>query len=340
MGKKNIFSDKKKIISKLINSKRIILAILLIVILIIMMYDYTRPIDDQFDDSKDAIEDVVAYIGNEKVTFEDIEKREEEIFFLDKNKIIKNIGKEMYKKEISKYILYEELLYRKAESENLNITKEETDYTYEKIKKFVISQLNVDEKEFNERYIENKKEIFDNMEKSIKAYKYLDESSKVDDKEALEYYNSHKDEFRMGIYRDIFISTVNDYRKNGTVEVSKNKVKNIYRKLEEGEKFERLENMYSEDINGNVNGINRSLEMDFTDEDVMAKISNLKIGEYVKEPIVSPYGYHIVKRIGTEEEPFNKVKEEIKSTLTYKKQIKLIEDLKKEYKLRFTGEYK
>lgn len=82
------------------------------------------------------------------------------------------------------------------------------------------------------------------------------------------------------------------------------------------------------------------LEMSFTDKNLRKKISTLKEGEYIEKPLKSIYGYHIIKRIGTEEESFDKVKEEIKSMLSYKKQIKLMEELMKEYNVEIKDKYK
>ena len=81
-------------------------------------------------------------------------------------------------------------------------------------------------------------------------------------------------------------------------------------------------------------------EMSFTDRKLRNKISTLKVGECIEKPLRSAYGYHIIKRVGTEEEPFDKVKEEIKSMLSYKKQIKLIESLMKEYNVEIKDKYK
>lgn len=337
MGNKNIFSGKKKYMSKLLNFKSILLIMLLIVILM-AIYFYARPIENELSDTKDDSEDIVAYMGDKKITFDDIDRRVKEIIFFDKNKIVKNVGEDMYKKEIAKYIVYEELLYKKAESENIVVTKEETEETYNKIKKFLIGQLNLSESEFNKKYAWSKQILMKNMRKSVKAYKYLENSSNVTNSDARNYYDSHKNEFEVGLYKDIFISSADDYKNNGNFKISEKKVKKIYDGLYNGEKFENLEKIYSDDVN--INRCKKNFEIDLTDENVMNKISTLKVGEYLKEPIISPYGYHIVKRVGSEQEPFDKVKEEIKSMLTYKKQIKLMEDLQDEYDVRFTEKYK
>lgn len=337
MGNKNIFSGKKKYVSKLLNFKSILLIMLLIVILM-AIYFYARPIENELSDTKDDSEDIVAYMGDKKITFDDIDRRVKEIIFFDKNKIVKNVGEDMYKKEIAKYIVYEELLYKKAESENIVVTKEETEETYNKIKKFLIGQLNLSESEFNKKYAWSKQILMKNMRKSVKAYKYLENSSNVTNSDARNYYDSHKNEFEVGLYKDIFISSADDYKNNGNFKISEKKVKKIYDGLYNGEKFENLEKIYSDDVN--INRCKKNFEIDLTDENVMNKISTLKVGEYLKEPIISPYGYHIVKRVGSEQEPFDKVKEEIKSMLTYKKQIKLMEDLQDEYDVRFTEKYK
>lgn len=339
MSNKNIFSKIKKYISKLLDSKLLIIVALLLIFLT-MFYFYVKPIETS---DKDYSDEVVAYIDGEKITFDKIEKRAEEIFYIDKRNVIDNIGADVYKKELAKYIIYEDILYKKAKEENIHVTRQEIEDTYYKLKEFITTQLNLDEDEFKSKYADDRKKLVKSMRKSIKAYKYLDEKTKVDDSEAKEYYDANKDKFEEGVYRDIFISTVDDSGKKlskDDIKDAENRAYDIFEKLEEGYKFEELEDKYSEDIKGTIPGGIGDLEMDFTDEDIRKEISDLKVGEYIEKPIKSSYGYHILKRIGTEVEPFDKVKEEIKSMIAYKKQIKLIDGLMKEYKVEFTEDYK
>lgn len=342
MGNKNIFSKIKKNISKLLDSK-ILLILALFMIFIIMLYFYIKPIESETKANKDYSGEIVAYIGNDKVTFREIEKRAEELFYIDKEDIIKNLGADVYKKELSKYVIYEGILYKKAKDEKITVTKEEINETYDKLKEFLENQLNLEDEEFEAKYANDEKKMMKSMRKTIKAYKYLDEKTRVDDSEARKYYDANKDKFKEGVYRDIFISTIDSSgKKLGKDEIkdAKNRAYNIYRKLEEGYDFEKLEDKYSEDVKGTIPGGLGDLEMDFTDRDVKNKIFQLKEGEYIEKPLESSYGYHIVKRVGTEIESFDKVKEEIKSMLAYKKQIKLIESLLKEYNVKFTEKYR
>lgn len=339
MGNKNIFSKIKKYISKLLDSKLLIIIALLLIFLT-MLYVYIRPIDSNIkNDSKE----IVAYIDGEKLRFNEVEKRAEETFYIDKNNTIENLGSDTYKKELIKYVVYEDILYRKAKEENIHVTKQEIEDTYCSVEKFITSKFNLDDAEFKNKYADDKNKLVKSMRKSIKAYKYLDEKTRVSDSEARAYYDAHKDKFREGVYRDIFISTVDSSGKKLSkeeIDNAENRANEIYRKLEEGCKFEDLEDEYSEDIEGTIPGGLGDLEMSFTDQKLRNKISTLKVGECIEKPLRSAYGYHIIKRVGTEEEPFDKVKEEIKSMLSYKKQIKLIESLMKEYNVEIKDKYK
>lgn len=339
MGNKHIFSKIKKYISKLLKSK-LLMVIALLLVFLTMLYVYIRPIDSKIkNDSKE----IVAYIDGEKLRFNEVEKRAEEIFYIDKNNIIENIGSDTYKKELIKYVVYEDILYRKAKEENVHVTKQEMEDTYYNAEKFITNRLNLDEDEFKSKYANNKNKLVKSMRKSIKAYKYLDEKTQVSDSEARAYYDANRDKFREGVYRDIFISTVDSSGKKLSkeeIDNAEDRANEIYKKLEDGCKFEDLENEYSEDVGGTIPGGLGDLEMSFTDQKLRNKISTLKVGECIEKPLRSAYGYHIIKRVGTEEEPFDKVKEEIKSMLSYKKQIKLIESLMKEYNVEIKDKYK
>lgn len=339
MGNKNIFSKIKKYISKLLDSK-LLIVIALVLIFLTMLYVYIRPVDSNLkNDSKE----VVAYIDGEKLRFNEVEKRAEEAFYIDKNNIIENIGSDNYKRELIKYVVYEDILYRKAKEENVHVTRQEIEDTYDNLEKFITGKIGLDEDEFKSKYVDDKNKLVKSMRKTIKAYKYLDKKTQVSDSEARAYYDANKDKFREGVYRDIFISTVdNSGKKLSDEEIAdaEKRANAIYKKLEEGYKFEDLEEKYSEDIGGTIPGGLGDLEMSFTDKNLRKKISTLKEGEYIEKPLKSIYGYHIIKRIGTEEESFDKVKEEIKSMLSYKKQIKLMEELMKEYNVEIKDKYK
>lgn len=83
MGNKNIFSKIKEYISKLLNSKPLIILVLLI-IFFTMLYVYIRPVESDTKKSENNPKDIVAYIDGEKITFNEVEKRAEEILYFDK----------------------------------------------------------------------------------------------------------------------------------------------------------------------------------------------------------------------------------------------------------------
>ena len=61
MGNKNIFSKIKEYISKLLNSKPLIILVLLI-IFFTMLYVYIRPVESDTKKSENNPKDIVAYI--------------------------------------------------------------------------------------------------------------------------------------------------------------------------------------------------------------------------------------------------------------------------------------
>ena len=270
MGNKNIFSKIKKYISKLLDSK-LLIVIALLLIFLTMLYVYIRPIDSNIkNDSKE----IVAYIDGEKLRFNEVEKRAEETFYIDKNNTIENLGSDNYKRELIKYVVYEDILYRKAKEENVHVTRQEIEDTYDNLEKFITGKIGLDEDEFKSKYADDKNKLVKSMRKTIKAYKYLDKKTQVSDSEARAYYDANKDKFREGVYRDIFISTVdNSGKKLSDEEIAdaEKRANAIYKKLEEGYKFEDLEEKYSEDIGGTIPGGLGDLEMSFTDKNLRKK---------------------------------------------------------------------
>ena len=72
MGNKNIFSKIKKYISKLLDSK-LLIVIALLLIFLTMLYVYIRL--NKNSNIKNDSKEIVAYIDGEKLRFNEVEKR-------------------------------------------------------------------------------------------------------------------------------------------------------------------------------------------------------------------------------------------------------------------------
>lgn len=192
---------------------------------------------------------------------------------------------------------------------------------------------------------EVKKRLFES-EKMILAEAYLQKSLpeiKVSEQEMEEYYQRHREEFKQpeGIkLKHILIYLPKD-TDNKTKEKALNRAKQIRAQLVKGEKFEQFAKIYSDDTasreKGGDLGIIRRGE---TIPEFEEKVFKLKPGE-ISEPILSPYGYHIVKvekKLPEEILPFEKVKDRVRESLKREKERevmeKIIEDLIKKYQPR------
>ena len=131
------------------------------------------------------------------------------------------------------------------------------------------------------------------------------------------------------------------HKENSTKEDSaelKNKIFKIYNELESGESFESLASKYSDDKKSAINGgklpwfgPNKMVP------EFIETVYNLKnIGDYSK-PILTQYGWHIIKlidqkKIGSFEENKEKIKKRLaKDSRANKSKISLVKKIKKEY---------
>jgi len=175
-------------------------------------------------------------------------------------------------------------------------------------------------------------------EKMILAEAYLQKSLpkiEVSEEEIKQYYETHKGEFKQpeGIKLKHILIYVPQNADNKTKERALNRAKQIRSQLAKGAKFEELARIHSDDTasreKGGDLGILRKGE---TLPEFEEKVFKLKPGE-ISQPILSPYGYHIVKveKIIPEEIlPFEKVKDQVKEEVKREKERAAMEKLLKE----------
>ncbi len=144
------------------------------------------------------------------------------------------------------------------------------------------------------------------------------------DKEIKDYYDNN-------IYGDMsakhILITVNakedstDEEKKEAEETAYNKAKEIIKKLEDGEKFDKLAKENSDDKDTATKGGELgSFSYDKMVSEFSDACAKLKVNEYTKEPVKTSYGYHIILKTKQEKKPTLKsVKSKIKEKLREKK---------------------
>ena len=172
------------------------------------------------------------------------------------------------------------------------------------------------------------------------------EKVNVSDDKIQKYYDEN-------IYGDITIShilvklditdTMTDEEKKEAEKKAEDKVKEIYEKLDNKEKFSDVAKEYSEDNatkdnGGQVGTFSKGEMVDKFNQEFEEAAMNLKVGEYTKKTVKSSYGYHIIYKDEEKEKPkLEEVKDEIIDKLVdelleddtkaeYKAMIKLRED--------------
>jgi peptidyl-prolyl cis-trans isomerase C len=175
-------------------------------------------------------------------------------------------------------------------------------------------------------------------EKMILAEAYLQKSLpkvEVSEEEIKQYYETHKGEFKQpeGIKLKHILIYVPQNADNKTKERALNRAKQIRSQLVKGAKFEELAKIYSDDTASREKGGDLGiLRKGVTLPEFEEKVFKLKPGE-ISQPILSPYGYHIVKveKIIPEEIlPFEKVKDQVKEEVKREKERAAMEELLKE----------
>ncbi|WP_148136320.1 peptidylprolyl isomerase [Candidatus Formimonas warabiya] len=247
------------------------------------------------------------------------------------------------KQEALDGIIDETLVFQAAKKEGIKVTPEEIDqYLNERVKssfesdqKFQdwLKSLNMTEQEFKQKieYQQTGQKLFDKVTAKIS----------VSDEAAREYYEKDKASWEKIKVSHILISAERDKVSKEDLEKAKKKAQSVITELDQGGDFAELAKKYSEDPGSASQG--GLLDMEFTKNEqglvpefVEGSFKLTKVGEYSKEPVLSEFGYHIIK-LDEKKGSFEDVKADVKNQLvqTDKNQAftKYMDDLKKEAKI-------
>ena len=134
---------------------------------------------------------------------------------------------------------------------------------------------------------------------------------------------------------------MSDEEKEEAEKKAKKEAENIIKKLDKGEKFADLAKEYSDDEGTASKGGKLTVTYGSVVDEFWEGCTELKDGEYSKEPVKSEYGYHIIYRIKQKEKPsLDKVRDDVIDDLTQEKissdttlQTKALVALRKKYDL-------
>lgn len=260
-------------------------------------------------------------------------------------------------KNITADTLYNEL--RKKYAKNIIV---------DDIDKKIFEVMYKDDKDIEDKvtkqmeYIKN--QYSDNYEETLKNYGYEDEDELKDqlrlnfqrEKAVDDYIKDNITEKELKKYYDeevagdisakhILIKVKSATDSEGLEdEEAKKKAKEIIKKLDDGEDFEKLAKENSNDPGSASNGGDLGY---FNKGDMVKEFEeaayDLRVNEYTKEPVKTSYGYHIILKTGEKEKgKFDKIKKDLKKKLVEKKKeedktitVTALDEIRKNYKLKF-----
>ena len=254
--------------------------------------------------SKGKDSKVVARVGSEKITADDISQRIKNAPLTYQEYLSTQMGKEQF----LDILIKQKIMLAMAKKKNIHKRKD------------IANSI---------------KEIKDDYKNKIKQYEeellietYLkdleDTELKVSDDEVEKYYNEHRKEYEKPT----------EIRLSHILVSSEEEAKNAIEKLKKGNDFETLAKEISLDPVTNLRGGDLGT---FRPGELLPEFSNivqnLKVGEFSSKPVKTSYGYHILKKTSQKTLPpmdIEESKKDIRRILLKNKFDKWIENKKKE----------
>ncbi|MEL7568111.1 MAG: SurA N-terminal domain-containing protein [Dehalobacterium sp.] len=240
-------------------------------------------------------------------------------------------------------LIYETLILQSGKKEGIEVTDKEVNgfldqqvkgsfETEEKYQEWLDS-MKMTEKEFRQKieYQLTGQKLFDKVTERIN----------ITDEEARKFYESDKTLWEKIKVSHILISVERDTASKTDLAEAKEKALSVIRELDQGANFADLAKEYSGDPgSASLGGV---LDMEFARNDqglvhefVEGSFLLDKVGDYSKEPVLSQFGYHIIK-LDAKKGSFEDVKADVKNQLVQTEKNKTfdkyMENLNKEAKI-------
>ncbi len=165
------------------------------------------------------------------------------------------------------------------------------------------------------------------LEKSLvhdKMYEQITKNvAKPDQAEIDAYYADNQDQYKEYQTRHVLFLVNSEDEKQSKAETKADalaKAKTVISRLDQGEDIAEIAMNMSEDTGTAQNGGYFAFtSADSVDQAYMDATFSLEAGQYTHEPVLSQYGYHVIKLEAVVEKPLEEVQEEISSVLLNQK---------------------
>ncbi|WP_279265929.1 MULTISPECIES: peptidylprolyl isomerase [unclassified Romboutsia] len=249
--------------------------------------------------------------------------------------------REKFKEMILDQMVYTESIYQKAKDEKLLATEDEVNKAIEDFKTSIKEnedyQKELDELGVDDNFLKYQ------FERDLASENYkanFEKNIDITEDEMKTYYDENKEEFHTDEVEasHILIKTMDDQGNalsDKKKAEAKKKAEEVLEKLKSGEEFSALAKEYSQDAgtaeNGGELGFFAKGKMVKEFEDAAWK---LNVGE-ISDIVETSYGYHIIKVTDKvdEQQPFEDVKDTIKTNLISEKYNEQVEKLKSDSKV-------
>ncbi|MGI6711933.1 MAG: peptidylprolyl isomerase [Bacillota bacterium] len=159
-----------------------------------------------------------------------------------------------------------------------------------------------------------------------KLFEQVSGKIEITDAEAQKHFEKDKNNWKKIKVSHILISAQKNKASQEEMDKAKQKAKKIIQELNQGGDFATLAQKHSDDSGSAAQGGALALELSRNDsrlvpEFVAAAFQLDKVGDYSREPVLSNFGYHIIK-LDKKISSFEDVKGDIKSYLTQVEQSK------------------
>ncbi len=256
---------------------------------------------------KEMIDGIIAHVGDEIVLLSDIEKMMLNYTFPDS---LSNLEARC---ELLKTSIFEKLLLNQARIDSIEVSDDEVESELNRRMNYFINQLG--SKEALENYYKKSiSEIKDEMREPLKEMKLIEKMKaqitgdyEISPSEVKEFFQSLPEDSLPYYNTEVEVSHILIFPKPTEEEDKKalEKIKELKKRIEKGDKFETLAVLYSDDDASATKGGDLGMhnKADFVPEFSAAALKLKK--DSISPPVKTEFGYHLIKMVERKGESFH-----------------------------------
>lgn len=285
-----------------------------------------------------SLNNALATVNGEEIPFKSFKAFMNIYFYMNKTQKFTDEEIFNYESDTIEYLTLNKAIYDDAIKNNISVDDSTVKENYSSFMEDLTTKLNLDKDSILKKFDLTEDFILEKIKEQTVIDEYLKQIADTSEEEALKYYNENPDGFHEYKTSHILVSTKDSDGK----ELSQEEKEKAYQKaldflnqIKDGGNFEEIAKLYSDRMNEFDDSPKNGGDLGYLsknqfNEKLLTALNKIEAGDLYPDIVETESGYHIIKKTDERIVDFEDEKESIIDSLSYDKQQKFLEQLRKD----------